>query len=229
MLASLVFIIMVFFVRCYVVAALEVKSSFQNHPINNAFLLTVFISGYLRNVGFLVMVSQRLYQDLRLAALQDFLTKLYNRRAAQQYLDQQVDLFKRYHTPCSLILLDIDHFKAVNDNYGHETGDKVLQAVASTLKAQLRKTDMLGRWGGEEFLVALPNTNVKQAYDVAENLREKTQLLSVDGLVCTISLGVKMLDECDASIDDAVKRTDDALYEAKRRGRNQVVIYKYLS
>ncbi len=228
MLANLIFIIMVFILRCYVVIALEVKSSFTNHPLNNGFLLVVFISGYLRNVGFIVMVSHRLYEDLRAAAFQDFLTKLYNRRATQQYLEQQFNLFKRHRFPCSLILLDIDHFKAVNDNYGHEIGDQVLQTIASTLKAQLRKTDILGRWGGEEFLVLLPNTRIKHACEVAEKLREKIQTQPINELFCTISSGVKMLDEDDLSADMAVKRTDDALYEAKHLGRNRVVIYKNL-
>jgi diguanylate cyclase (GGDEF)-like protein len=176
-----------------------------------------------------MMVSHRLYQDLRAAALQDFLTKLYNRRATQQHLDQQFSLFQRHQIPCSLILLDIDYFKAVNDDYGHEMGDKVLQAIANTLKAQLRKADVIGRWGGEEFLVVLPNTQIQQASSVAEKLREAIEQLSVDGLFCTISLGAKMLDKHDVSIDEAVKRTDHALYEAKHHGRNRVVIYNQLS
>jgi diguanylate cyclase (GGDEF)-like protein len=92
----------------------------------------------------------------------------------------------------------------------------------------LRKTDILGRWGGEEFLVLLPNTGIKHACEVAEKLREKIQNQPINELFCTISSGVKMLDEDDLSADMAVKRTDDALYEAKHLGRNRVVIYKNL-
>jgi hypothetical protein len=103
MLVNLIFIILVFAARCYAVIAYHVESSFQNQPINNGFLLAIFISGYLRNVGFIMMVSHRLYQDLREAALHDFLTNVYNRRATQQLLDKQFYLFQR-------ALLSFDRF-----------------------------------------------------------------------------------------------------------------------
>ena len=105
----------------------------------------IFISGYLRNVGFIMMVSHRLYQDLRDTALEDFLTKAYNRRATQQFLDQQFNQFQRYQSICSIVLLDIDYFKLITDNYGHEAGDKILQMVTRILKTNLRKMDTLGR------------------------------------------------------------------------------------
>jgi len=225
MLFSLIFIIVVFVAHGYVLIVYQVTSSIQNKPFNNVFLLAIFISGYLRNVGFIMMVSQRLYQDLREAALCDFLTQIYNRRATQQFLDQQFNQFQRYKTACSLILLDIDHFKRVNDTYGHETGDKILQMVAYTLKSQLRKTDVLGRWGGEEFLCILPNTSLEEAKLVAEKLRREIAETEAAGITCTISLGVKMLDHNDHTIDEAVKRADDALYKAKDSGRNCVVTF----
>jgi polar amino acid transport system substrate-binding protein len=132
--------------------------------------------------------------------------------------------FQRYHSGCSLILLDIDYFKLVNDNYGHEVGDKVLQNVAMILKNQLRKTDTLGRWGGEEFLCLLPNTEIAEATEVAEKLRNTIAKEEIIGITCTISLGVKMLDNNDHTIDEAIKRADDALYSAKHKGRNCVVV-----
>ncbi len=229
MLFSLIFIILVFVVRCYVVIVYPATASYscpmQSQSINNGFLLAIFISGYLRNVSFIMMVSQRLYQDLREAALCDFLTQIYNRRATQQFLDQQFNQFQRYKTACSLILLDIDHFKRVNDTHGHEAGDKILQMVAQTLKSQLRKTDILGRWGGEEFLCILPNTSLEEAKAVAEKLKIEIAETEAEGIACTISLGVKMLDHNDHTIDEAVKRADDALYKAKDSGRNCVVTF----
>lgn len=225
MLFSLIFVILVLATRCYAVIAYHIESSMQNNPINNGFLLAIFISGYLRNVSFIIMVSHRLYQDLRDTASRDFLTTVYNRRATQQLLDKEFNQFQRYHGFCSLILLDIDHFKAVNDSYGHETGDKILQNVTAILTAQLRKTDTLGRWGGEEFLVILPNTPLEQAIEVAEKLRHEVTKEKMLGISCTISLGVKMLDNNDHSIDEAVKRADDALYSAKHNGRNCVVAF----
>jgi diguanylate cyclase (GGDEF)-like protein len=203
--------------------AYDVESSFQNQALNSRFLLSIFISGYLRNVGFIMMVSHRLYQDLREAASQDFLTRVYSRRATQQLLYQQFHQFQRYKSLCSLILLDIDYFKLVNDNYGHETGDKVLQEVAMLLKNQLRKADTLGRWGGEEFLIILPNIGIAEAVEVAEKLRNEIVKHKIIGIDCTISLGVKMLENNDHTIDQAIKRADNALYSAKHKGRNCVV------
>jgi diguanylate cyclase (GGDEF)-like protein len=225
MLVNLIFIILLLLSRCYAVLVYHIQSSFENQAINNDFLLAIFISGYLRNVGFIIMVSQRLYQDLREAAARDFLTKIYNRRATQQILEQQFNQFERYHSFCSLILVDIDYFKAVNDNYGHETGDKVLQTVAIILKTNLRKTDTLGRWGGEEFLCILPNTRLEKAIEVAEKLRLEIAKETIEGIACTISLGVKMFDDNDHSSEEAIKRADQCLYTAKHKGRNCVVAF----
>jgi diguanylate cyclase (GGDEF)-like protein len=222
---SLIFIILVFVLRCYAVIVYQITSPIQNQPVNNIFLLALFISGYLRNVGFIMMVSHRLYQDLRETAEIDFLTNIYNRRAIQQVLNQQFNQFRRYKSVCSLILLDIDYFKKVNDNYGHDTGDKVLQSVTAILKNNLRKTDILGRWGGEEFLVVLPNTNIEKALDVAEKLRSEIARNKIVDIACTISLGVKMFDKNDNTVDEAIKRADDALYTAKNKGRNCVVAF----
>jgi diguanylate cyclase (GGDEF)-like protein len=222
---SLMLIILVFIARCYVIIIYQMTSSIENESVNIGFLLAVFISGYLRNVGFIMMVSHRLYQDLRETAKIDFLTNIYNRRAIQQVLDQQFNQFQRYKSICSLILLDIDHFKAVNDNYGHETGDKILQDVTEILKNQLRKTDTLGRWGGEEFLCVLPNTNLEKAIEVAEKLRSEIARNKIFDIACTISLGVKMFDNNDKTVDEAIKHADDALYKAKHNGRNGVVAF----
>lgn len=219
---SLILIILIFIARCYAIIIYQMTSSIENEAVNISFLLAVFISGYLRNVGFIMMVSHRLYQDLRDAAEIDFLTNIYNRRATQQILTQQFNQFKRYNSICSLILLDIDYFKNVNDNYGHETGDKVLQDVTEILKTHLRKADTLGRWGGEEFLCVLPNTNKEKALEVAEKLRSEIARNKIADIACTISLGVKMFDNNDNTVDEAVKNADNALYKAKHNGRNGV-------
>ncbi|MFM8333339.1 MAG: GGDEF domain-containing protein, partial [Candidatus Methylumidiphilus sp.] len=127
-----------------------------------------------------------------------------------------------YQSTCSIILVDIDHFKLINDNHGHMAGDKILQRVTGILKTNLRKADTLGRWGGEEFLIILPNTHLAEARAVAEKLRREVAKGTLEGIVCTISLGVKMLDLNDRNTDDAIKCTDAALYRAKLNGRNRV-------
>ena len=176
---SIVFIILVFVMCCYVIITYQITAPIQEQPFNNVFLLAIFISGYLRNIGFIMMVSHRLYQDLREAALQDFLTQTHNRRSTQQLLSKEFERFQRYKNPCSLILVDIDYFKLINDNYGHETGDKVLKIVSAILKAHLRKVDTLGRWGGEEFLIILPNTDIENALKIAEKLRKKLPIIKL--------------------------------------------------
>ena len=221
-LLSLILIILIFIVTSYIVIVLRIGSLAEHNPTNTGLLMGVFISGYLRNVGFIMMVSHRLYQDLRDAALQDFLTKIYNRRATQQFLDQQFKQFQNHQNDCSIILLDIDYFKLVNDNHGHEAGDKILQTIARILKANLRKTDILGRWGGEEFLIILPGTHLSDAISVAEKLRSEVAKEEFEGIFCTISLGVKMFDKHNRNIDEALKCTDAALYRAKIKGRNRV-------
>ena len=225
MLASLTFLIITLIYRCYFITIHQIQSSFTNDILNNRFLLAVFIGAYLRNVGFITMVSHRLYQDLTASALYDFLTKIYNRRATQQLIENQFLVFKRQPQACSLILIDIDYFKAVNDNYGHDVGDSVLKNVAQTLKKQLRKEDILGRWGGEEFLIFLPNTDLNAAQKMGEKLRYCVEQHFIADIHCTISLGIKVLTPSDESIEQAINHADKALYQAKHNGRNQVIIY----
>lgn len=154
-------------------------------------------------------------------AITDSLTRAFNRRQMETLVHDEVERAQRYHQPMSIIILDIDHFKAVNDNYGHPVGDKVLQQVSAILTQSLRQSDSLGRWGGEEFLILLPQIHLAAAASVAEKLR--IAIYSADfGLkaAVTISLGVAELREAE-SAGEWITRADRALYLAKDRGRNQ--------
>lgn len=154
----------------------------------------------------------------------DSLTQAFNRRHMETLVHDEVERAQRYHQSTALIILDIDHFKAVNDNYGHPVGDKVLRQVSDILSENLRQSDALGRWGGEEFLILLPQINIVAATNVAEKLRLA---------ICTaeyglkeplsISLGVADLQPGE-SAGDWIKRADQALYKAKHLGRNQVAL-----
>jgi diguanylate cyclase (GGDEF)-like protein len=157
---------------------------------------------------------------------QDSLTGILNRRGMIEKLSNQLGRAKRYHEPFSIILVDIDLFKHINDDYGHQAGDQVLIAVAEQLKNDLREEDFCGRWGGEEFLICLPHTAVKGAKTVAEKLRTSVAELEIKHehhtLQVTISLGITGYDDtCD--LDDLVRIADNAMYRAKQEGRNRSV------
>ena len=160
----------------------------------------------------------------------DELTQLHNRRHWQQCMEREFERFSRYDTPASLVMLDIDHFKKINDQYGHQTGDIVIQRVAHLLNQSLRETDCAGRYGGEEFAVVLANTNSTDAISFTERLRKKIEAIEFhiegESFHVTISLGVCDLDE---SVKDSlmwISLADKALYRAKLNGRNRSVIYR---
>ena len=166
-----------------------------------------------------------LYRAAIQSALRDLLTDTGNRIAMEQTLQREVDLARRNLQPLSVLMLDIDHFKRINDEYGHGTGDEVLKAVANTLKARLRNVDMVFRFGGEEFLVLLSGTCREAAALVGERLRlgilELQYLVQGHPLDLSISLGCATLLPAE-SVKSLLRRADNALYVAKREGRNRL-------
>lgn len=163
-------------------------------------------------------------KKLRSQAMQDPLTKLYNRAKFNEILLHEIELSKTTLLSFSLIFLDIDHFKAVNDNYGHDVGDKVLIALSDILTSLMRSRDFVARWGGEEFIITLQGTTIKDAASVAEKLREKVQEYDFPTAhKLTISLGVTEYIRGE-TVEEFIKRADEALYEAKNSGRDRVVL-----
>lgn len=161
--------------------------------------------------------------ELRRLAHHDPLTGLYNRAAFQQYLDEELHRTKRYGRSFSLIMFDLDHFKAINDRYGHDVGDQVLQQVAGLVSDELRDTDSLSRWGGEEFILLLPETGADHAEVLARRLQERFAATHFTGVGnVTISMGIadSQPDECQREL---LIRVDSALYQAKQGGRNRWV------
>lgn len=170
------------------------------------------------------LARQRLEHDLEDLATHDSLTGLFNRRKLESLLALEIERAARYTRQFAIILFDIDAFKAVNDQYGHDTGDAVLREVAITVQQQLRSSDMLGRWGGEEFVVLLPEANAPGVQRVAETLRSQVAAAKFSGIKqLTISLGITMYTAGD-TLDSILRRADQALYEAKAAGRNCAVI-----
>ncbi len=180
----------------------------------------------------LVLDNARLAQRLRELSMRDDLTRLFNRRTIRQRLHEEVLRSRRYDHPFSVALCDLDHFKKVNDTYGHQAGDRVLITVAEILAHEARTPDVAGRYGGEEFLVLLPETELGDAVSAAHRLRRRigkspTRLAGGESLTVTGSLGVAALSEIDAELDDApdalLALADQRLYAAKAAGRNKVV------
>ncbi|WP_375177433.1 diguanylate cyclase [Marinobacter mobilis] len=168
---------------------------------------------------------KNLMDELTFQALHDRLTGLYNRGKTEDRLRQEIARSSRYGNTFSLILFDVDHFKLVNDRFGHNAGDDVLVEVAAQLSNNIRVADFIGRWGGEEFLVILPETSLESGGEVAENLRMHVaqQTFPIPDGGVTVSAGVSAYLPGD-SIQDLVKRADAALYLAKEDGRNQVKV-----
>jgi diguanylate cyclase (GGDEF)-like protein len=178
-----------------------------------------------RELGILVK-NLYLLEETRRLANNDGLTGLPNRRRAGERLEIEVSRSRRYHNPMAVALCDVDHFKLVNDQFGHNMGDEVLVHVAKALQASLRQVDMVGRWGGEEFLVILPETDLAGARIVGERLRKAVESLHTfkDGperVTCSVGMAVFGDDTTTAGFVD---RADQALYRAKRAGRNRCEI-----
>jgi diguanylate cyclase (GGDEF)-like protein/PAS domain S-box-containing protein len=173
--------------------------------------------------------NARLFEQVQQFAMLDELTGLYNRRHFFKMAEREFDRARRYNSPLAAIMLDIDYFKHVNDTYGHAVGDSVLRAVAVCCQSNLRDVDLLGRYGGEEFVVLLPENDPTGVRQAAERLRQCVSELSIEtgqGLLnITISLGAACLSETEPDLMALLNCADDALYAAKRAGRNRVTLY----
>ncbi|MGY2201321.1 GGDEF domain-containing protein [Pseudomonas gingeri] len=168
-----------------------------------------------------------LYRAATQSALRDPLTETGNRIAMDQTLQREIELARRHSQPLSLLMLDIDHFKRINDSHGHTAGDQVLKAVAASIKSQLRNIDMVFRYGGEEFLIVLSNTSREAAAMVGERLRQAAQSQDYPAneqtIALTVSLGCATL-LAGESTESLLRRADSALYVAKREGRNRLAM-----
>lgn len=165
-------------------------------------------------------------RELFLLSRTDSLTKLPNRRDILEKIQAEIYRFERSKQPFSLIICDIDDFKIINDTYGHNAGDFILKTTADIMQKNIRKQDLLARWGGEEFLFLLPDTDLKGCRKVAENIRKIIQdhhfHFEEKDLQITITFGLSMF-ENGSTIDDCIKRADVALYKGKRTGKNCVI------
>jgi len=166
---------------------------------------------------------KRQNRELELLATRDPLTDSLNRRAFFELFDQHFENAQQHDLPIAAFMIDIDHFKSINDNHGHAVGDEVLVQLANLLHSKVREKDIVCRYGGEEFSILLPNTSIHKACVVAEQIRVAVEELNPAGLSITTSIGVSALSENPDSPEDMLEQADKCLYIAKRNGRNQVI------
>ncbi len=175
-----------------------------------------------------VTVREELTQRLQEMAQIDMLTGINNRRHFVEESQKAIDRAIRYNEPLSLLMIDIDYFKRINDSYGHACGDKVIQEVAQLIKSNFRSTDVIGRLGGEEFAITMLKSTKEEAFTKAEELRVKVEqmrfICSNSALNISISVGITQLQNRDLSLDDLINQADKAMYQAKEIGRNTIVI-----
>jgi diguanylate cyclase (GGDEF)-like protein len=176
---------------------------------------------------------EKAQEELKLLASTDPMTKLYNRRYFMQVSESLLSLAKREDRPISLMMLDIDKFKNINDTYGHKIGDEVIIKLSELLQEKSRKSDIVCRWGGEEFVILLPNTEIEGATIIAEKIREVVDSLALPvkekEIHFSVSIGVSQFkNNSEINLEATINRADEALYEAKNSGRNRVCIAEYL-
>ncbi len=172
-------------------------------------------------------------KELHEISITDGLTGLYNRKHIMELFELEITRSKRYNQPLALLIIDIDHFKKVNDTYGHQSGDTVMRHLAEAFRRSVRDCDFVGRYGGEEFLIILPNNDVRSGVKSAERIRRSVSELQLpgdlDGISITISIGVSGYPDYGEDAEVILSKADDALYKAKAHGRNQVITSEKLA
>jgi diguanylate cyclase (GGDEF)-like protein len=213
----------------------QLSNPFQADVWQSVLFMATIVLPIAWTFGFFMMTNARLTlelhhseAELRDLAMTDYLTGAYNRRSFDDLGRRECARARRNSSPLALLIIDIDHFKAFNDTYGHLAGDELLSALVAACRLHLRQVDLLARWGGEEFAVLLPDTGREGCLSVAEKLRQAVAQLTVPGggeqAHVTISLGGALWAPEDQELTELLRRADMALYQAKRRGRDCVVI-----
>jgi len=208
----------------YEIESLEKVSrlTFAQNVVLIVVIITILLEGLYVFRPMVIRISEfaeRLQHD----ATHDHLSNIYNRRAFFLISEKLLRYAQRYKKPCSVVLFDIDKFKSINDNYGHDIGDAVIQEIASLLAANIRSADILARFGGEEFVLLLAETNHENATLVAEKIKRSVEeaLFSSKKLLVTVSGGVATCDE-HQTLHATIKNADEQLYKAKNSGRNRI-------
>jgi diguanylate cyclase (GGDEF)-like protein len=211
-----------------VVGSSEAQNFFTNSLMTGMFSVVVAAMNVAMTIGFILMVSDRVRTHLNFLATHDPLTGVLTRREYFKLAQREIQRMRRLGGHLSLILLDIDNFKQINDTYGHPCGDAVLNKFAWRVQPALRVIDLMGRYGGEEFILILPDTPIAAAQKVADRVRQIVEAMPVDTpkgpISLTISLGVASTSNGQRGLESLMASADRALYRAKNEGRNRVVV-----
>ena len=183
-------------------------------------------------IGLVIIVVNLYVSKLEETASRDELTGLYNRRKMDELLIREIAFAKRYGDSFSLMMLDIDYFKSVNDTYGHHAGDHYLVLLAKVLQKEVRVVDFVGRWGGEEFIILLPKTRIDQASVLAERLQKAVEQIQLEidrgSISRTASIGITSTQSGTMDVDEIIRQADAAMYRAKQDGGNRVVVWDHV-
>ena len=188
------------------------------------------LESYL-SVASTALSNLRLLETMKEQANIDALTGLYNRRFFEEYARKLIAMARRKEQPLGLLMMDLDHFKTFNDVYGHEAGDRILRQLAKTLTSAMREANLAARFGGEEFVVLLPDTDAKACLIVAERIRQAVTRMVVGSGTdkpirqVTLSVGIAIYPDHGRTLEEVLLASDKALYESKRAGRNRVTLY----
>jgi diguanylate cyclase (GGDEF)-like protein len=205
----------------------EIQLAQSQNLVRMQYLALALGAAFLVLLAIMVLRSNYMARKMQTLATTDELTKLLNRRAILQTFEQEWQRATRYNNPLTCLIFDVDHFKSINDTFGHAKGDEVLKAIAAVLNSVMRKTDHLGRIGGEEFLLVAAETDIPQAQLLAERLRtlvSELVIADINDRKITISIGIAAIQN-DMSCNHTIQLADKALYHAKRTGRNRSTVY----
>ncbi len=200
---------------------------FLENPINER--ISMILDTLINQVS-ISLYNSILFDKLGKLAITDGLTNLHNHRHFQEYIEAEIKEVNRYSKPLTLLMIDIDHFKLLNDTYGHPQGDRVLKKLSDSIMQTIRDVDYAARYGGEEFCIVLPNTDASGAYKIAERLRKRIEALSIrsdkgDAIRFTVSIGLSSVPGDARNKDDVIQHADHALYVSKEKGRNRTTMY----
>ncbi len=198
-----------------------IQGVFDPSTMQVVHLMAYAFAGLLLTLSLVLMASERMRLEFQHVATHDRLTGALSRGAFIEACDQELERCQRHHRVMALMMMDLDYFKRINDTHGHQVGDQVLMDFVKQVNDQLRRPDRLGRFGGEEFVVLLPDTPIEEARLVGERIRERIQKLNVDP-ACTVSIGITTSADHQEHMDQLIARADAALYRAKKAGRNCV-------
>jgi len=203
-------------------------SAFDATPLQIAAYAAGGLLPVVSTIGFLLMCTEFNQRELARAASLDYLTGICNRRAIEDLATRSIAAARRHGIPMAMMIVDVDHFKRINDEFGHQAGDVALVETVKRIRDSLRSEDLVGRLGGEEFVAIMPNTDAASALAAAERMRQAFAAtpmhLGERDLLITVSIGVAVLDAQDQAYSQLLRRADRAMYAAKTAGRNKVML-----